>query len=165
MQQTLGDLSDPYSICICPSFYASQLDLYLRHFPQERLLVIDQAELLADRQSTLRQIFTFLSVNDMVDWSRFDEELNTSRERRIYPPAYARLHYVRLRGPDLPAPLRWVPRRVRRPLRRSVERILLSPLETPTLDDELRARLEELYAGEVARLRAFTGKSFPTWSI
>ena len=165
LREALGDLSDPYSICICPSLYASQLDLYLRHFPRERLLVIDQAELLAGRQSTLRQIFTFLSVNDVVDWSRFAEELNTSRDRRIYPPAYARLHYVRLRGPDLPAPLRWIPRRVRRPLRRSVERILLSRLDTPTLDDELRARLEEFYADEVARLRALTGKTFPTWSI
>jgi hypothetical protein len=165
LQEALGDLSDPYSLCICPSLYASQLDLYLRHFTRERMLVIDQAELLADRRSTLRQIFTFLSVDDMVDSLRFDEELNTSREHRVYPPAYAHLHYVRFGGPDVPAPLRWIPRRVRRPLRRSVERILLSPVETPTLDDDLRTRLAELYAGEVERLRALTGKTFPTWSI
>lgn len=165
LQEALGDLSDPYSICICPSLYASQLALYLRHFPQERLLVIDQAALLADRRSTLRQVFNFLSVDDVVDSMSLNEEFNTSRERRIYPLAYARLHYVRLRGADVPAPLRWIPRRVRRPLRRSVERFLLSPLETPTLDAELRARLEELYVVEVERLRALTGKTFPTWSI
>ena len=160
LREALNDLSDPYSVYICPSLYASQLDLYLCHFPLEQILVIDQAELLADRRSTLRQIFTFLSVDDTVDSSRFDEELGTNRERRIYPTGYARL-----RGPVVPAPLRWIPRRIRRPLRRSVERILWPPLETSTLDDELRARLEELYTGEVERLRALTGKTFPTWSI
>jgi hypothetical protein len=165
LREVLGDLSDSYSICICPGLYASQLDLYLRHFPQERLLVIDQAALLADRPSTLRQVFNFLSVDDEVASLRFDEEFNASRERRIYPSAYARLHYIRLRGADVPVPLRWIPRRIRRPLRRSMERLLLSPLETPTLDDELRARLEEFYAVEVERLRALTGKTFPTWSI
>jgi hypothetical protein len=165
LSKALGDFSDPYSILTCPSLYSSQLEHYLRHFPQERLLVIDQAELLADRRSTLRQIFAFLSVDDAVDLLRLDTELNASREQRVYPPSYARFRYVRLRGSDAPASLRWIPRRVRQLLRRSAERILLSPLETPTLDDELRTRLEGLYAGEVERLRALTGKTFPTWSI
>jgi hypothetical protein len=161
LQEALSDLTDPYSIYICPSLYASQLDLYLRHFPQERMLVIDHAELLADRLSTLRQIFTFLSVDKALDSSRFDEELNTSGEHRVYPSGYARL-----RGkPAAPVLLRWIPPRARRAVRRSVERILWPPVETATLDDGLRARLEELYAGEVERLRALTGKTFPTWSI
>lgn len=44
LREALSDLSDPYSPCICPSRYASQLDLYLRYFSQDRILVIDQAE-------------------------------------------------------------------------------------------------------------------------
>jgi hypothetical protein len=159
LAEALGDLSDPYSHCICPSLYASQLDRYLSHFPQERLMVVDHADLLGDRRSALREIFAFLAVDESVDASQFNEELNTSREHRVYPQAYARL-----RGPVLPAPLRWIPRGVRRPLRQAVERALWPPLETATLDDELRARLQERFAGEVARLRALTGKQFPTWS-
>ena len=156
-----GDAPDHSVTCICASLYASQLDLYLDHFTQERILVIDQAELLADRRSTLRQIFAFLSVDDAFDSSRFDEELGSNRERRVYPPGYA----LRRHAPVRPVPLRWIPHRIRRPLRLSMERILWPPLETPILDDELRAQLEELYGGEVERLRALTGKTFSTWSI
>jgi len=160
LREALGDHPDPSSICICPSLYASQLGLYLDHFSQESILVIDQADLLSDRRSTLGGVFAFLSVDDRIDSSRFEEELGSNRERRIYPPGYARL-----RGPVVPAPLRWIPRGIRRPLRRSMEQILWPPLKPPILDDELRARLEALYAGEVERLRALTGKTFSTWSI
>jgi hypothetical protein len=165
LREALGDLSDPNSVYTCPSLYASQLDLYLRHFPRERLLVVDQAELLADRRSTLRQIFSFLSVDDRADVLQFDQELNTSRQRRVYSPGYAHLRYVWLRGSDPPMALRWIPRRIRRRLRLSLERLLLSPVQTPTLDDALRTQLQELYSGEVERLRALTGKTFSTWSM
>jgi hypothetical protein len=160
LRDALGDLSDPYSVYVCPSLYALQLDLYLRHFPDESVLVLNQEDLLADRRSTLRQIFAFLSVDDAVDSSRFDEELNTNSEHRIYPPGYKHL-----RGPVVPAPVRWIPRSIRRPVRRSLERMFMPPVERSELDDETRGRLEECYRGEVERLRALTGKSFSNWSI
>jgi Sulfotransferase domain len=160
LQEVLSDLSDPYSVCICRSLYATQLDLYLRQFSQERVLVVDQADLLADRQSTLREVFDFLSVDDTVDSSRFDVEFLKSSERRMYPFGLARFMSDTVRPHS-----RWVPQRVRQALRLSMERILLPPLETSKLDDELRSRLQELYAGEVQRLRALTGKTFPTWSV
>jgi Sulfotransferase domain len=158
--ETLSDLSDPRSPCVCSSLYALQLELYLRSFPQERILVIDQAELLAERRITLSKIFTFLTVDEAFDSSQFDIELLKSNERRIYPPSFTRFvgHTVRPR-------LQWLPSRVRRSLRRSVERVLLPPLEMSILDEDLRSRLEGFYAGEVERLRALTGKTFSTWSI
>ncbi len=159
IEEVLNDLSDHPSPCICPSLYASQLDHYLRSFPMERLLVIDQAEMLANRRSTLREIFAFLSVDDTLDSSRFDDELFRTTERRAYPPGLAR--FV---GFNVAPRLRWMPPRARRFLRGSTERFL-PPLQTSTLDDESRARLEQLYVGEVERLRALTGKQFPTWSI
>jgi hypothetical protein len=160
LQNALSDLADPYLPLICHSRYASQLELYLSHFPQERMLVIDQADLLADRRSTLRKIFAFLSVDDTFASSRFDQELFRSSERRASPSGYSRFveHVV--------APLtQWIPLHTRRSLRRSVERILWPPLQTTALDETLRMSLEELYAGEVERLRALTGQGFPTWSI
>jgi Sulfotransferase domain len=160
LREVLSDLSDPYSVCICRSLYATQLDLYLRQFPQERVLVVDQADLLADRQSTLREIFGFLSVDDTVDCSRFDVELLKSNERRMYPLGLARFVRNTVRPHS-----RWLPQRVRRTLRVSMERIFLPPLETAKLDDDLRSQLQALYAGEVERLRALTGKTFPTWSV
>jgi Sulfotransferase domain len=158
--EALGDLSDPYSPYLGPSLYMSQLDLYLRHFPSDRLMIVDQAELLSDRRSTLREIFSFLGADDAIDSSCFDNELNTGTEHRLYPP-----RYTRLLGPVSSPLASWVPRSVRRSARRSVERLLWRPVEKMTLEDVLRERLEHLFSKDVQRLRAFTGKSFPTWSI
>jgi hypothetical protein len=160
LHEALGDLSDPCLPLTCHSRYATQLELYLDHFPPESVMVIDQADLLADRRTTLRDIFAFLSVDDTFDTPRFDHELYRSRDRPVYPASYWRLVERFL----APAAQR-VPRGLRRSLRSSVERILLPTVEKPTLDDALRTRLEDLYAGDVERLRALTGKTFPTWSI
>jgi hypothetical protein len=160
LQDALSDLANPYLPLICHSRYASQLELYLSHFPQERMLVIDQADLLADRRSTLRKIFAFLSVDDTFASTQFDQELFKSSERRALPSGYGRF-VERVVAPTV----QWVPKRTRRSLRRSVERMLWPPLQTPTLDENLRASLRELYAGEVERLRALTGQGFPTWSM
>ena len=52
----------------------------------------------------------------------------------------------------------------RRLLRRYVE-VALPRLQTESLDEQLRASLQQFYAGEVAHLRSLTGKTFPTWSV
>lgn len=160
LQEALSDFSDRRSPYIWPSLYASQLERYLRHFPQERTMVVDQAELLANRRPTLRDIFAFLSVDATVDSSRFDDVLSSSREWRGYSPSYARF-VDRVVAPAL----RWMPRDLRRSIRRPLERLLWPPLQTPTLDDESHARLQELYAAEAERLRGLTGKTFPSWSV
>ncbi len=159
LQEALSDLSDRTSPYVWPSLYASQLERYLDHFPQEAVMVVDQADLLAQRRPTLREVFTFLGVDHTANSEQFDEVLLSSSEWRVTPPRYDRF-IQRLR-----APTRWVPQRIRRPLRRSVDRILWPPVEAPVLGGELRAQLHELYAGEVERLRALTGKSFSTWSV
>jgi len=160
LREALSDLSDPYSVYLGPSLYATQMELYLRHFPQERMLVLEQAELQTARRDALRQIFEFLSVDPEVDSERFDEELNTQDAQYVYPANYARL-----RGPALPVPLRWIPRGVRHSARRSIESLLMRPVEKSELDEETRGQLEQRYKGEVERLRALTGKPLSNWSI
>lgn len=160
LEDALGDFTDVASPYIWPSLYASQLELYLRRFSQERLLVVDQADLLADRRTALQRIFRFLEVDDSIDSAQFDEVLSRSRDWRVFPPAYLRLvdRFV------IPYS-RWVPRGARRAFRRAVERVVWPPVERPSLGDELHARLTQMYTGEVDRLRAITGNSFPTWSM
>lgn len=160
LRDALGDLSDPYSPYTCAGFYASQLERYLLHFPQERIMVLDQTDLLATRRATLRAIFVFLAVDAAYESPEFNDERGTTRERRIYRPGY-----VRFADRVGASPLRWIPRDVRRSARRSLERALWRPLAPPTIDDDLTARLQALYADEVTRLRALTGKCFSTWSI
>ncbi|HEX6688727.1 MAG TPA: sulfotransferase [Solirubrobacterales bacterium] len=163
LPEALGRLeeSDPHSFYLtCQSFYAHQLQLYLRRFPGERILVIDQAELLADRDATLREVFSFLSVDPAFTSERFDAELFQGGERRVYPRFFTR--FVK---PIAAAPFRRLPDGFRDSLRGSVERAVLPKVPRPRLDDRLRARLISLYTEDVERLRELTGKKFPSWSI
>ncbi len=159
LRDALGDLSDPYSSYICPSLYAMQLDQYLQFFPPTNILVIDQADLLTDRQATLREIFAFLSVDDSFVSPEFAEEMNTGREHRTYSRLIALIAWART------TPLQGLPRGWRVFMRRSMQRAVSRPLEAPTLDEDLRSRLQELYADDVSRLRELTGKRFSTWSV
>jgi Sulfotransferase domain len=159
LQEALGDLSDLRSPYLSPSFYALQLDQYLQHFSRERIMVIDQADLLAKREATLREVFKFLSVDDSFVSPKFDEEVNTSEERRTYSKFIVLIRLAQA------SPLQRLPRGFRLSMRHAVERVISRPLEPPPLDDGLRLRLQELYADDVARLRKITGKAFSTWSI
>jgi hypothetical protein len=159
--EVLGPCADPLQAReTCMSLYATQLENYLRHFPAERFLVVDQAELLSDRDAVLRQLFAFLEVDEGFTSPEFDAELLKTSERRRYPVGYN--YFVR----RVAAPaLRRVPAPMRRSLRRGIERRVFPPLPQPELDDQLRAQLESLYRGEVERLRVLTGKEFASWSV
>lgn len=161
LKEALGDLKDPYSPYTCAGFYASQLERYLRLFPQESILVVDQADLLGDRRATLREIFDFLCVDGAYESSEFEQERGATRERRIYRPGYVRVADS-IGGSPL---ICCVPRGVRKTVRRTVEQALWPPLRPVSVDAALRARLGDLYAGEAARLRALTGKALATWSV
>jgi hypothetical protein len=155
------DEADPHSFYLtCQSFYAHQLQLYLERFPAERILVIDQAELLADREATLREVFSFLSVDPAFTSESFAAELFQGGERRVYPRFFTR--FVK---PVAAAPIRRLPAGLRTSLRGSLERALLPKVPRPTLDDRLRARLADLYGEDVERLRELTGKALPSWSV
>jgi hypothetical protein len=161
MSEVFGDLSDPYDVCLCPGFYARQLEQYLSVFPTERVMVIDQADLLGDREEVLRGVFSFLSVDEEFHSDAFGEELLNSQRRRVYSPRYTRLiERYGARGP-----LRLIPRGARLSIRAAVERRLWPPLEVPELDAEVRQRLEQLYASDAERLRTLTGKALPTWRV
>lgn len=159
--EVLKDTPDPSQIATtCFSLYASQLDRYLAHFPQESILVLDQADLLTDRDSTLRELFSFLAVDDSFTSPQFDAELLQTKDRRTYPAGYDRfVHRV------LEPPGRLISPPIRRFIRRTVEKAVFSPLPPPDVDDESQRILEELFADEAARLRALTGKPFAGWSV
>jgi len=157
--EALRDLDDPASPYVWPSLYASQLERYLRWFPSDRFLVVDQADLLEDRPATLAEVFEFLRVDARVDSGRFDEELHGGQDVREYPAAYARI-VNRLVGPRV----RWIPAGLRQRGRHTFERFLW-PRHDLSIDPELRARLENRYAPEVGRLRDLTGKAFRSWSL
>lgn len=160
LREALDDDLSERSYLICQSLYARQLELYLSHFSEEKVLVVDQAELLADRDSTLRAIFAFLSVNQTFTSAEFEAELWRTNDRRVSPPGHESF-IKRVVAPRA----QWLPPQLRRSIRRSFERTFWSPLPAPELDQESRAQLEALYADEARRLRALTGRQFLSWSV
>jgi hypothetical protein len=159
LADALGDLGDPESPYIWPSYYALQLEQYLQCFEQDQIMIVDQSDLLSNRQATLRDIFAFLSVDDSVVSKSFHEEINTGAERRTYTKFILLIRWAQA------TPLQRLPRGLRVTLRDWYERVVSRPLASPILDDGLRLRLQELYADDTARLREITGKAFPAWSV
>ena len=161
LRDVLRDPYYPYSYLTCHSLYARQLELYLRRFPEGQIMVIDQADLLADPQSTLRKVFAFLAVDESNAHSQIEAERWRCRDRSEVSPAQAQ----EVGSGGAPRGSRAPRRRIRRYARRPLGRVLRLPAKVSTLDAESRARLEALYADEVERLRALTGMAFPTWSV
>lgn len=158
--QTLGDLDHPHNVFISASRYATQVERYLRIFPEDRMLVVDSDELRSHRTATLTEVFAFLGVDSRNHAADSAPEVNVTAGQRVLPDMYSRLRH---RGPlrRLPAPLR---RRLQR-LGERAEQALLPPVQQPEVPDSLRLRLSDMFSAEVNRLRALTGKPFATWSL
>lgn len=145
---------------VCPSRYALQLEQYLKHFPADQILVVDQQALRTERRATLSRVFDFAGV-DATFWSpSFDVERNTREEKFAFTRAGAPL-YRRLLDPAgrRVAPQAW---RARSP---QVRRALSRPVQRPTLGSADRQRLVALFGPDTARLRELTGQRFATWSV
>jgi Sulfotransferase domain len=162
LEEAIADLErdDPYCYLACHSLYGRQLELYLRQFAAEDVLVLDQAQLLAERPAALRRAFSFLEVDPGFRSERFGQELWRTSERRVSPPGHHNF-IARAIAPRT----RWVPARARRRLRRAWEKAFWRPLEKPELTAEQRARLQEFFAPDVERLRALSGERFANWSL
>ena len=74
-----------YNVFTAPSMYGRQLGRYLAEFPREQILVVDQAELLADGAGTMRAMFSFVGADDTFTSPRFEERINPAEDRRRMP--------------------------------------------------------------------------------
>jgi len=87
LAEAIASSPDDY---VSPSRYCMQIERYLPFFPLERLLVVEQEELLRDRRGVLREIFRFLGVDDSFDHPGFDRIVNPSSHKRRSSAAIAR---------------------------------------------------------------------------
>jgi hypothetical protein len=157
----LGDIEEPRHPAICPGRYAQQLEQYLAHFAQERILVVDRDDLQQRRSATLSSVFSFLGVDPGYDSPAFVQVHNLSSSHRRLSSGL----YGRLRSKQLRSALRILPHSLRDPLLASLRRTLAREVPRPSLEADLRARLEEHFEPEVTRLRQLTGKHFVGWSV
>ena len=160
LPEALGDLADRHNPFLVRSSYAWQLQRYLDHFADDRILVVDSADLLRSRAETLRATFSFLGVDPDFTSPGFDEELNVGSTKHAYSDRYAGLRDSRLGNA-----WRRVPAGLRRPLSGAARRASAPKVERPKLSPALRSALAERLGPEAARLREMTGKRFDSWSV
>jgi hypothetical protein len=141
---------DPATDYVTRSRYHLQLSRFLGHYPFERLMVIEQDELLSDRRETLRRVFGFLGVREDIWRDAFSEpRLETATRRRRTPLGALVANRVRVRT--------WRRIRDRWPFSR--------PFEHVEMDGGLRAELTALLGDDIARFRELTGRDFASWSV
>lgn len=158
--QALLDLGDDESnIPLWSSRYATQLERYLRHFPQERVMVLDQSRLRSDRRAVLGEVFRFVEVDDAFWTPRFDAVHNEEAGHRA-PNRLGRLVQRRLGKPVAPR-LRNAKGRRAALLRAA----LTVPLAREEPSRDQLERLREVLAPEAERFRGLTGMAFPDWSV
>ena len=159
--ESLRDGDDPMNPYLAASSYATQVERYLDRFPADRLLVIDQAEMAADRLGTLRGVFRFLGVDEDFVSPRFSEVVYAQKDQVRWSRIGRRLEQSGFRH----AVRRRVPRKLRRPVTKPLMMLLGRRVERPSVSPELTKALRERLGPEADRLRELTGKQFESWSI
>src|SRR6478736_2313164 len=99
-------LMHPNTSYLARSHYHMQLQQFLRAYPREQILLVEQEELRNRRLETLRRVFEFIGVDPDFSHARFsDERHKTSRKTRATPLAM-RLERIgeAPRGRVIPAP-------------------------------------------------------------
>ncbi len=151
-------LMHPNTSYLSRSHYYTQLQQFLRVYPLERILLVEQEELRTNRIETLRRVFEFIDVDPGFSHARFsDERHKTSRKTRATPLAM-RLERIgeTPRGRAIP-PTFWRAVGGLFPFRRTIE--------VPEVREALRPEALRSLREDAERLRELTGREFATWSI
>jgi Sulfotransferase domain len=139
------------------SRYSTQIERYLMHFPQQRLLAVKSEDLWSRREETLSNIFEFIGVDPALmpvdvggEWNRGDREKVTRpigrTLRRI--PAY-----------------RSLARATPEPLRKLKRRLTTDNVRRPSISDEVKHELEDRVRDDVRRLHDYMEPDFDGWGI
>ena len=157
-------LSDPNTQYVNRSRYWMQLQPYLEHFDRDRIELIAQEELQADREGTMRKAFAYAEVDQNFTSEQFDREWEKSAaksgdkyqlmEKLIKLPGFRSFD----RNFDrLPERMRWL-----------VEKVVHDPEKPaapkPVLPDDLFETLRSRFAEEVPELQKFAGREFIGWN-
>ena len=156
----IGDIDDPLNLFVARSRYATQLERWLAHYPQDRLLVLSAEELRDHRRDTVRAVLDHVGLEDRIDAVALEAEHHRSGDKTELAKGAARL-----RTSVVGRVIEVVPARVRAPVTQRLRAALSHPVDRQALPAALRERLSELLAPEADRLRALTGRRFEEWSV
>jgi Sulfotransferase domain len=142
---------------LLPSSYAYQAERFLRHFPQDRLVIVQTERLRTDQGPTLDRIFAFLGVEPGHRGPALTREFNPNEGVTIPRPVMRRALGVRgMHDLQHAIPLE---------LRRRLRPVTRVPPRAPDLPAALVRELHERLRDDVARLRAYAEPSFDGWGI
>jgi hypothetical protein len=146
---------------VAASSYHRQLEQYLAHFSADRILVLDQHDLLATREATMRRTYGFLGVDDAFVAPQFARVYNASAGLRANRGGHLAIHLLEVVvGSSRAAALRArVPLQLMRPLMHNQEQHELR------LDPGLRSELGCYLGDQADRLRQLTGMRFASWTV
>jgi hypothetical protein len=154
VEQALGQFEN--NKYIEPSCYYTQIERYLRYFPESQIHVVCTEEMKQDRKGTLRKVFSFLGVDEAVHSPRQDAVYHASGKRGPVRRALERNRLGQRIRPYVPASV--------------VYRLAASgrgrhPVERPALADPLRNALGRHLQDDIDRFRACVGREFASWSL
>ena len=157
-----GDLSEtlmhPNTSYLVRSQYFMQLQQFLKHFPAEHVLVLDQHDLRNQRLETLKTVFDFVGVDSGFQHPSFEQERHrTARKKRA-----TRLG-IRLQRMSRTRYGRMIPRKAWLALDLALP--LSKPIERPDVRDSLEHEVLEVLRQDADRLREHTGRDFANWSL
>jgi Sulfotransferase family len=139
-------------------FYTRQLDRYANLFSEDRLLILLYDDLRRDPETSCREIFSFLGVDDSFvppmaeDYNRSGVPRNRMIHRILNPstPMKRRLWHV-------------TPRRIREPLLNMQTRMVNRNLERQTIPAREQQRLQEVFREEVGQLERRLDRDLSHW--
>jgi hypothetical protein len=156
----VGDIEDPANLFVARSRFATQLEHWLEHYPQEQVLVLSAEELRDDRHATVCAVLEHVGLHDGIDAAALETEHHRSGDKgELAAPA------ARLRGSPVGRVLEAIPPRVRAPVTQRLRSAFSHPVDRQELPAQLRERLAAILAPEAERLRALTGRRFEGWSL
>jgi hypothetical protein len=148
-------VTEPDNNYVRTSRYFRQLRPYREAFGDDQIRVWALEDLAARPSEVLRELHRFLGVDPSVAEAQLRQgHFNASARKRIRG---AWFRWLRARVPQSVkdtlrpyVPRRWIPG---------------TPIEPPEPSAALRERLADTLRRDVAALRAWTGQSFPEWSL
>jgi sulfotransferase family protein len=155
-----ANLEEPYNTYTRGSRYATQVERYLRLFPQEQMMVIDNARLAADTPAVLRDVFGFIGADPDFAVDTTARHNVTEGKRKKHP------RLLRIRYGTASRVFDAIPTGLRQPLGHLGSKVLYGgEVEKPEIPADIVERLERHLAPEAARLRELTGQPFSSWTI
>lgn len=134
------------------SKYAKQIDEYHKRFPQKDILLLNFEDLKLNPLRVLRKICSFLNIDDSFEFSRTNNILNTSTEKRIDSPAWTVIEPI----------TRYWPQRLRNSVRSSLGKKVEKKVKLS--DRQKDFVLNELY-DDLHKLKFVYGVDISCWGI